>query len=531
MSIFQTIKKERDNFESQSIEIVPGFNFNQHETIKKIYYYYYSKFLENDKDENGYDLLFHNLSRPRVKAWAKNIDIDTKDFVLKSERGMQDYLRSWLGRIRLRGWMRDNGLADKLNRETYDLAIFGACVWKKVKKDIEKVDLRFLMHDPTARSLKDSPFTIEKHYLNAQELRDKIGSWKNVEDALENYSNKNGQYEVYERYGWITEDKFYADEDINGDESKWVYTKFICIGIDKKDKIKGKAQDKGLILYKELNPKYPYMDCLLPDRIDGRWLPVGVVEELFEPQIARNEIFNWKRASMRLSSLQLFQTEGDSIADNILEDLVSGDVLKNSQLQRVDTQERNLSAFQETEAENDNQSDLLTQAFEIVQGDDMPSGTPFRLAAALNKNANKYFNLVRQQRGIFWSELINAWIFPLIKRDLNRKYILEITEDLGDLQKINEILRKAKVTQKVKELLQTGRLVTRQNFEQITIMIDQYLANSPKEKFIDIPENYFDFKGKVDTHITNEKFDKQVQLETIKSIIQLIAPNPQILLD
>jgi len=536
MSIFNTIKNERDNFLHNSIEIVPGFNFNQHKTIEQIYKYYYSQFLENKKDETGYDLLFFNLSRPRVKAWAKNIDIDTKDFLLKGERGMQDYLRSWLGRIRLREWMQNNGLADKLNRETYDLSIFGACVWKKVRSEIEKVDLRYLYHDPTVRSLKDSAFTIEKHILTREQMREKQGAWKNVEDAMNKYGTnkeknqkyaKQAEYEIYERYGWIKESDYYEDEGKKAKSNEWVYSKFIVIGIDSNS---GRENNKGLVLHKELNPKYPYMDCLLPDRIDGRWLPVGVVEELFEPQIARNEVFNWKRGSMRFASMQLFQTEGESIADNILEDLVSGDVI-NGQIDRVDTQERNLGAFQSVEQENDNQSDLLTQAFEIVQGDEMPSGTPFRLAAALNKNANKYFNLVRQQRGIFWSQLINQWIFPVIKRDLNKKYILEITEDLGDLQKINEIFRKAKVAQKVKELLSKGVLITRQSFGQITVMIDEYLSNSPKEKFIDIPENYFDFKGKVDTHITNEKFDKQVQLETIKSIIQLIAPNPQILLD
>ena len=78
-------------------------------------------------------------------------------------------------------------------------------------------------------------------------------------------------------------------DDIKGEDYKYIHTKHITTG----------DEENGEILFEEVNPKVPYKESHLPERIKGRWLAVGVIEDLFEDQVARNEMFNWKRSSMR----------------------------------------------------------------------------------------------------------------------------------------------------------------------------------------------------------------------------------------
>jgi len=43
-NIFKTIREERADFLNNQIEVVPGYTFNQYDTIKKIHLYFNSQF-------------------------------------------------------------------------------------------------------------------------------------------------------------------------------------------------------------------------------------------------------------------------------------------------------------------------------------------------------------------------------------------------------------------------------------------------------------------------------------------------------
>jgi hypothetical protein len=83
--IFSQIRDERADFLNNEIEVVPGYNFSQYNTIKKSHLYYNSHYEKGDYEEvNGVmrKKVFHNLSRWRCEVASKMIDMDIKDFIL-----------------------------------------------------------------------------------------------------------------------------------------------------------------------------------------------------------------------------------------------------------------------------------------------------------------------------------------------------------------------------------------------------------------------------------------------------------------
>ena len=61
---------------AKDVEILKGLNFNQKQNIERIYFYKNDKFVECGDDT----AIFWNVTKPYIMHFAKNIDLDTKDF-------------------------------------------------------------------------------------------------------------------------------------------------------------------------------------------------------------------------------------------------------------------------------------------------------------------------------------------------------------------------------------------------------------------------------------------------------------------
>src|SRR5690606_2955673 len=107
----------------------------------------------------------------------------------------------------------------------------------------------------------------------------------------------------------------------------------------------------------------------------GRWLGIGAIEPLFEAQVRWNELMNQKRVAMDLSSMHLFQTNDNTVVDNILNDLMNGDVIKTKQanaIQPLVNQERNLSAYESEQATWNDIAERISNASDLITGNDIP---------------------------------------------------------------------------------------------------------------------------------------------------------------
>ena len=83
-NIFATTRGEINDFIYNPVEVVPGYLFNQYDTIKRAHLYINSRF--QNYGLNQYqaqdDRIFYNIVKFRRDIAAKFINIDTKDIRL-----------------------------------------------------------------------------------------------------------------------------------------------------------------------------------------------------------------------------------------------------------------------------------------------------------------------------------------------------------------------------------------------------------------------------------------------------------------
>src|SRR3990167_10256407 len=300
MNHLKTINQEINNFKTKQITIVPGlvsglsagtssssgFSFNQWDTIQQIILYHNSRFASGTVDDEGDRKYFFNINRNPCKVFSKAIDFDTKNIRLLTVEG-GDSLKTWFMERDLKFWMRDKQFGKILNRIFIDIPIYGSVVLKIVDGNPFFVDLRNFIVDQSADTLDQANYIIEIHNYSTGEFR-KIGKqmgWKkeDVEKVIDEFHKMKNQSHIklYERYGELEE----------GEDVK-TYTfkrSFVAdVGVDDYDQY-GRlvSQHAGVEMASEDYEGNPYWE-FHASKVSGRWLGVGVVEELLEPQIAVN---------------------------------------------------------------------------------------------------------------------------------------------------------------------------------------------------------------------------------------------------
>ncbi len=529
-----------DDFYNKPITIVPGYDFSQYDAICRIHSYYSSRFIESS-DEKRY---FHNIVKDKVNDNVKNIDLDTKDFLIKSDNPKKDWLKSYLVQNKLKEVFKDIFLAEKLNEATKIFCKIGSLVEKKDEDSavgFHVVDLRNLVCEPSARSLSESPVVIENHYLTESELLEKNAFWgsPNIKNIISfGKKKKSGTAREDDGNGSIGESEYINIKEVyskvpasffGGDSSASVLGKFYCY-IDSGMRSDDAGSEYGWILYKKKITKeeFPYKEKHL-DKIEGRWLGVGVVESLFDPQVRKNEIVNLRFQALRLAALAIFQTRDNTILRNILDDMANGDIMTMQDIfQRIPTEIREVSGYVAEENNVADNANKLANSMEITTGSELPSGTPYSLGALLDRNVNKYFDFIREGYGIFWESVIMDWLIPQNLNAINSEWIYSIS-DTEMARKISEEFAKAKVWGNIKNyVFSRGRVPSLEEFNSAVDMAGRNIMD--KEMVLEIPEKFFsDFRYRFYFNSVNEEGDKRQQLITMSTIMEIIGKNPMIL--
>lgn len=549
-SAAQMIHEYERDFAYFPAKIVDKYDFDQQKTLKRVNLYQNAQFEDGPSDEYG-ERVFFDISTPIVRNYAKNIDLDTKDINARAING-KDYFRSWIYRRAVRQWMRDHGIAKKLNEVPEKLSGIGTVVAKKISgpEIFKYVDLRNLACDPTAPSLNEG-WASEKLYFLQNELRKKIkDGWDStvIETAIadflvnrsENYVGEiqtndwtyaKAQYIcVHEYYGYAP--RYIVEPEYEGEGREDMILAHLVSILPEETTAKSGAtnpenKNKGLDLYHKEISEMPYKE-VHRRRVAGRWLGVGLWEELFNAQMLKNTQINWQLLIMRLSQLVIFQTRNKTPLANVLSQTQNGTVLKfgegtGAPLERVDTQNRGLSDSNVLANEIQRLAASLGNSYEITTGENLPSNTPFRLGALQNQNANKEFDVVREDFGIFLQEIFEDWVAPVLEKDLEKGGVLELT-DQDELEYIREHYVKSKAWDSVKKLLLMGKRPVQAEVKQLEDFLMQQLENK-ESMFIDWSEGFMDFKKKVEFIVTDER-ESTAMVESIMNILQALAQNP-----
>ena len=521
------IDEELNEFQNKEIQIVPGFGFNQKNIIDKIYRLFNSKFENGEIDADGDKKYFFNIIKNPCKVTTKAIDFDTKDIKILTAGG-GDPLRTWWYERDLKFWMKDKNFGKVLNRMFQELPVFGSVVLKVIKGTPYFVDLRNFFVSPSADTLDDANYIIEKHLYSPQQFM-KMGKkfgWDNLDKAMEEFRKmKDVDYiNVYERYGEIAE----------GDEGKKTYSYkriFLAdVGIDEYDQNRNVIPYEGVVLKEEEIDRHPYYEFHL-DKLPGRWLGVGVVEMLIDPQTRENEIANLQAKGSYYAALRLFQTRDQGINRNLMTDVRNGEVLKvDGEITQIDMSDRNLAFFNEETNKWLRNRDELSFSYDVVQGERLPAGTPLGSAKLAAGMTMSYFSQVQENIALDVKEFLYDVILPTFEKENTTEHILRLAGE--DVDELNEMIINDKVFLSMVEYAgKNGKMPEKKDFELTKTAITEGVKQG-KEKSITIPKDFYkDLKYKIDIVITGESQDPDNAAQVEFAALQAITADPTILQD
>ena len=566
-NIFRQVREERDNFLNNEIEVVPGYNFSQYQTIKKIHLYYSGHYVNGDYEVvNGVTRkkVFHNITDWRCEVATKMIDLDIKDFKLVSLDPDQD-VKVWLLEKELKNWLKQSEMGQILNEISENLPIYGSCVLKKTADGAKLIDMRYLYNDQAAECIDDSHYVITKSFLNHQELREmsKKG-WENVQDAIDMFSgiyhqgydmnglntgaggsnlfyegagsqnSKNNAplVEVFERYGQVPLSWF---TDKESDDNEYVLAKYVVCGIDAVQRNDAGAiiNEEGLILYKEQIDEMPFKDVHYT-RTRGRWLGIGVIEKLFEDQRRINEIKDNESLALTFGAKQIFQTRDSLVATNILTDLNNGDILKvKSEITPIDTESRDMSGFASVANTIEEHANSATFSRDVVSGETPPSTATLGAVQIATAQTTAVFDYKKENIGLFLQDFIEELVFPQIEKEINREHVISVYGSLEELLRLRKDFATSQANAEMMDMVLTKDAVPTQ--EAWNMLFQKHYANIAKQGekvWVKVMDKFYkNLSYYVDVVITNENKNIFADAQNAQSILGLIERDPTILQD
>lgn len=520
----QIINEEVLNFETKTINIVAGFDFNQKNAIERIIRNYNSKFENGDIDAEGSKKYFFNVNRNPCKVVTKAIDFDTKHIQIQTAGGGNP-LKTWYLERDFRQWMKEQNFGRTLNRIFEELSIFGSVVLKIVDGKPYFVDLRNFIVEQTADTLDQSSFIIERHPYTIQEFISlgKKMKWTNIDKAVEEHRKSKKPYiYVYERYGEMK----------NGEKYEYARIFYADVGKDEVDAENKITISRGFILHYDTIDAHPYFEFHL-EKIPGRWLGIGIVEVLFDTQVRHNELANQEAKGTYWASLRVWQSRDESANKNLATENVNGEIIySESRIDPIDTTDRNLAYFNLQTQKWLSNRDELTFSYDVNRGERLPAGTPLgsaRLAAAMSSS---HFDQIRENVALAVKRLLYDVIIPYFEKENSVKHSIRLAGE--DLDKINQVLVEQKSFEDmVNYVVRTGNLPLnpKEKYEAMK-QLNTMIAGKVKERNVEIPNSFYDdAKYKIDIIITGESKDAGAQAQVLFSVLQAMTADPTITQD
>ena len=540
-NIFELVREERKEFLDNDIEIVDGCHFNQYKTIQKIHKYYSGHYDGSDYEVvNGITRkkIFHNINKWRCMVSTKMIDVDTSQIKLIPKEPDYDW-PTFLLEKDLGAWLQKSRFGKLLNKISSNLPRYGSVVLRKTKDGADIVDLRNFFIEQSAESCSASRFNIIKHNLTCSQLRKKRGVWDNVDFAIDNFRSSvkksyvDGQeikeavntpyVEVYERWGEVPK-SFLTDKE--KDSNDYVYSWMIVAGVDniQTNEDGKKIGENGVVLFrKEIKEEedLPLIDIHY-NKVEGRWLGVGVVEDTFEQQRIVNKVKNYEDKAMELSSLLLLTTPDDTVVSNVLTDLENGDLIQSQQgINRIDNRNLASGEFSKVSQEYETSADRATFSYDVVRGEGAPATATLGSVQLQAQQAASVYDFIRENIGLGLEQFFEDLVIPGLIKEKSDKHYLLLTGGEPEVQKIRE---------KMVDVALRERGV-----EKIEAADKQKMVDDLKREnkiWVEVEKNYYDKVKEgygVKIVVTGEGVNIQSDLTNLNYVIELVSKNPTML--
>lgn len=451
-SFFSRIETEINNYLTNKIEISEGVFFSQYQTIQRIY-----KFKNRDlsgskiNEDLSYNYHFDIIS-PRADSEIKNLRFDSKHVLIFSQNPQKDFPVVFISNAKLKSWMAENGEDDKLKAAVEEFVTNGNIIFKKVDGGYEATNpLNTIITNQLAETVEDTDI-IERHDLTAsqiktmeawdqkvadkviQELGDKSFSATTQTTAV---STTNKHYEIFEFTGEVSEQEFNQIKgEKDGDEHKYFLAKIIVAGLHR-----GGTGEKYALFAEKLHGEMcDYYKDAHRGKYEGRFWRVGMYELLFDHQIRANEIANQLAQGLEWASRVIFRSKDSQVLQNIRADLDNGDVIITEDLAQVNVRMQGMDQLIADWNRLMNDADRLSNSLEVVRGEAMPSGTPFRMGILLDQNAGKLFTLIRQKITLPYKRVFREWVLPELIKNLKGEDVFVLVGEVDVLDQLREII-------------------------------------------------------------------------------------------
>jgi hypothetical protein len=507
------------------VEMPGGWYHNHVENLKEIDLSYNSKFKNGQYDSRGFRKFFFNITKPACDVATKFVDLDTKDVILIPTR-VGDEMKVWLMQRKLKQWLKETGFAHLLNEVAGLYPRYGHVVVKKHNRKWSSVLLHNLRFNPGGESILKGNFIYEVHLWTRGEIEEM--NFRN-QDAVRELLARPGEefyvYECYDRQGTKWKRTIRADLFCTIQDGKIHRTTEAQLNREKDDYI------PPLVLDETEVKKLPYRE-LIWEKMPGRAMGYGYVEYLRDNQVATNEAENLERKGLALKALQLFQTRDDIVGgSNVLSESENGDILTiESEVTPIAKENSDLAAFNATRARWDSNTERKTFTSDFSHGGDLPSRTPLGVANLQAGMTTSYFELKRENYGLFVKDLLIEDTIPDFKEETAKHHILTFLGSDEELEKLDKTILEIKVGEAIIDHAnKTGffpsKLMVQDARERI---LSQIKKN--KNRYLKISDNFYDdAQFMLDILVTGEQMDVGVQSQVIQLALQTVGTNPAIL--
>lgn len=526
------VKDEKLRWELATAFVTNKVAFKMRPLIRTLRKNYYGIFDTPTDKSTGQDKVWYPLTEINVEAVIKNIDLDTKDvnFISKDPDsvGITDIVRASV-RDKLHK-MNFGQALDDLERQ---LAIDGTVVWKTWEQDGElkrrTVDLLNVYIDPTTPTIQEAYRFTERCLMFPEEVKAMDG-WMNTDGIEVNvpeaiprtdpfFIGQSGQMasnvkmiDVWELWGKFPK-SLITGQVADGDQE--VEGHIVVSGLD--------APGRERVHLIEENPKgfKPYEEAWYT-RVPNRWYGKGIAEKLMSLQIYANIIFNVRINRSRMSQLGLFKMrKGAGITPQMLSNLPSnGVVVVNNMddLEQMVIQEVGATSYKDEDTIN-SISERLTNAFEVVTGEALPSSTPATNAAIQNTNARSGFTIIKEGIGMFIQRWVDRHALPIWAKDMAKDAVVHMATDEEEFKQILDKVVSYYAAEALEVHYNAGHVPDPMQLQQAIFDAQQEVLQR-RGLFVKLVEKIIADGLCTTVQVTNEEMDVAVTIQNILAMLQ-----------
>lgn len=537
----EVVRGEKQRWEVATAFVTDRVSFKMRQLIRILRKNYYGIFDSPFDQHTNLEKIWYPLTEINVEAVVKNIDLDQKDLNFRSKTP-NGYAMTELTRAKVKDKLSSIYFGQKLDDFERMLAIDGTAVWKTYEEGgkliVRPVDLLNIYIDPTTPSIQEAYRFTERDLLFPEEIKAMSG-WSNTEGIDENVTeglprtdpywmnratqvNSNVRMvDVYETWGKIPLSLITGKRE---DDNEEVEGHIVVSGLDSPGKERCHLIEKNTKRTAEGDFLKPYEECWYT-RVPNRWYGRGIAEKLLTLQVYANIVFNVRINRSRVSQLGLFKIrKGAGITPQALSRLpANGAIVLNSMddLEQLVIQEVGATSYKDEEVINV-LSERLTNAFEVVTGERLPSSTPATNAAIQNQNAKSGFSMIKDGIGSFLERWMDRHALPIIAKDLTAEEIVRFAADDDSFAELVDRVVLYKAIEALDDAFGKGFIPS--DLELMDAMERAREQLSRGDMFVKLVQDVMADQLETEVYVTNEEMDVAV---TVQNLINMLNVAPE----